>query len=128
MAIPTRPVRVWAVLLGTTLHRDLPAARSARQVSMTLTLILQLHAWVAQPASTQQRGRHPVLTVQLATQMLTVMHRPLARCVVQVDMLQRGARGVPRASQDGSHLQRRHYVSIVLQDEPTTMLTHLLRA
>jgi hypothetical protein len=91
---------------------------------MTLTLILQLRAWVAQPAITQQQGRHPALTVQLDMRMMIVMHRPLARCVVQVDLLQRGARGVSRASQDDSHLQRRLHVSIVLRDEPTKMLTH----
>jgi hypothetical protein len=41
-------------LPGTTLRQGLPAVTSVQRVSMTLTLILQLSAWTAQPASTRQ--------------------------------------------------------------------------
>ena len=61
----THPLRALAALLGTTLQQDLRPAISVPQVSMTLTQIRLLHAYVVQQANTLQRGRHLALIVQL---------------------------------------------------------------
>ena len=50
--MPQLPASI--ALPGTTLHQGLPAVTSVQRVSMTLTPILQLSAWTAQPASTRQ--------------------------------------------------------------------------
>ena len=90
----THQVSVLAVLPDLTLHQGLPAVTSVQRVSMTLTPILQLHARIAQPVSTQQQGLRPALTVQLAMRTLTVMRLQNVWSAVRVDMLERGARYV----------------------------------
>ena len=90
----THQVSVLAVLPGSTLHQGLPAVTSVQQVSMTLTLILRLHARTAQSVSTLQPDLHLALTAQLAMRMMTVMRLQSVWSAVRVDMLERGARRV----------------------------------
>ena len=84
----THQVNVLAVLPGSTLHQGLPAVTSVQQVSMTLTLIPQLHARVAQSVSTLPRDLRPASTAQLAMRTMTLMRLRSVWSAVWVGMLE----------------------------------------
>ena len=61
-----------------------------QQVSMIMTLILQLRAQTAVQANTRQQDRYHAVNVRQDMQTRTVIRRLHARCAVRASMLQQG--------------------------------------